>query len=142
MGIFHKRVAIKLLRFQAVRDDRSIQRFQLERQLLAELDHPNIARLLDGGATSDQQPYLVMEHINGVAIDQYCQSHDLGLSERVALAIELCEALAYCHRKRIIHGDLKPGNILVTPEGRVKLLDFGIAILRGMEPDCVPPRIH
>jgi eukaryotic-like serine/threonine-protein kinase len=139
-GHFHKLVAIKMLRFRA-RDDRSIERFQTERQLLAELDHPNIARFLDGGAASDRQPYLVMEFVDGIPIDRYCRDKDLGLAGRVELAMELCAALAYCHRKLVIHGDLKPGNILVTADGRVKLLDFGIAVLRTMEPNGEVPRI-
>ena len=123
---FQKQVAIKLVR--AGEDSGFvISRFKNERQILASLDHPNIARLLDGGATDEGVPYFVMELVEGQPIDQYCDSHRLGIPARLKLFREVCSALAYAHQHQIIHRDIKPSNILVTAEGVPKLLDFGIA---------------
>jgi len=125
-GQYEKEVAIKLVRggydTAAVLD-----RFRHERQILASLDHPNIARLLDGGTTDDGIPYLVMELIEGTRIDEYCDAHALNITERLRLFLQVCSAVQYAHQRLVIHRDIKPGNILVTKEGVPKLLDFGIA---------------
>jgi len=123
---FQKQVAIKLVR--AGEDSGLvIGRFKKERQILAGLDHPNIARLLDGGATDEGVPYLVMELVEGQPIDKYCDSHKVGITARLKLFLQVSSALAYAHHRQIIHRDIKPSNILVTEEGVPKLLDFGIA---------------
>ncbi len=122
---YEKTVAIKLIRHAVT--DSDVRRFRRERQTLADLDHPNIARLLDGGVASDGLPYLVMEFVTGDAIDAYCESRGLGVRDRLALFLAVCDAVNYSHTKLIVHRDLKPCNILVTPNGVVKLLDFGIA---------------
>jgi non-specific serine/threonine protein kinase/serine/threonine-protein kinase len=125
---FTKRVAIKVL--QAGIDTQEIlKRFRHERQILAALDHPNIARLLDGGTTDEGIPYFVMDYVEGAPIDSYCDTHRLAINERVRLFRQICLAVHYVHQNLIVHRDLKPGNILVTPEGVPKLLDFGIAKL-------------
>jgi serine/threonine protein kinase len=132
-GAFKKQVAIKL-----VQPGRAgvafIGRFQQEREILASLDHPNIARLLDAGATEEGLPYLVMELVEGQPIHQWCDARKLHISERIALLRTVCGAVRHAHQHLIVHRDLKPGNILVTPDGTVKLLDFGIAKLLGDEP--------
>jgi non-specific serine/threonine protein kinase/serine/threonine-protein kinase len=127
-GAFDKHVAVKLLSTAFVQ---SRERFLRERQVLARLEHPNIARLVDGGSTSDQLLYLVMEYVDGVPIDRYCRDRRLPVRERVALLLQACAGVAHAHRNLIVHCDLKPENILVTPDGVVKLLDFGIARLLG-----------
>ena len=104
-------------------------RFRAERQILATLNHPNIARLLDAGDTEDGQPYLVMEYVEGKTLDRYCDEERLDLRARLSLFIEICAAVQYAHQNLIIHRDIKPANILVTPDGTPKLLDFGIAKL-------------
>jgi eukaryotic-like serine/threonine-protein kinase len=125
---YRKQVAIKLVR--AGQDSRLVvARFKNERQVLASLDHPNIARLLDGGTTEDGIPYFVMELIEGQPIQEYCDRHKLTVEERLKLFLQLCSAVQYAHQRLIIHRDLKPSNILVTAEGIPKLLDFGIAKL-------------
>ncbi len=123
---YRKQVAIKLVR-GGLGDAFRMHRFKAERQILADLDHPNIARLLDGGALDDGQPYVVMEFVQGVPIDEYCNRHDLTVSERLALFRTVCSAVAYAHQRLVIHRDIKPANILVTEQGEPKLLDFGIA---------------
>jgi serine/threonine-protein kinase len=125
---YHKQVAIKLLR-SSVANDLLLERFHVERQILANLEHPNIARLLDGGSTSDGSPYLVMEYVEGIPITRYCDERVLTLTDRLHLFLQVCEAVQFAHQNLIIHRDLKPGNILVTPNGVPKLLDFGIAKL-------------
>jgi serine/threonine protein kinase len=123
---FEKQVAIKLVHA----GDASgfvLGRFKKERQILANLNHPNIARLLDGGATEECVPYFVMELVEGQPIDKYCDSHKLGIPVRLQLFLEVCSALQYSHQHQIIHRDIKPANILVPAEGVPKLLDFGIA---------------
>jgi eukaryotic-like serine/threonine-protein kinase len=105
------------------------QRFRQERRILARLNHPNIAHLLDAGATEDGQPYLVMEYVAGAPITQYCDERKLSVPERLKLFRQVCAAVAHAHQHQIIHRDLKPSNILVTENGAVKLLDFGIAKL-------------
>lgn len=125
-GQYNKEVAIKLVR--GGYDSASLlERFRNERQILATLDHPNIARLLDGGTTEDGVPYLVMEMIEGQPIDRYCDDHRLSVTARLRLFRQVCAAVQYAHQRLVIHRDLKPSNILVTKEGEPKLLDFGIA---------------
>lgn len=125
-GAFRKNVAIKLLRGDAVTPE-FVERFRNERQVLANFDHPNIARILDGGDTTERMPYYVMEYVEGRPIDKYCDEDKLSLNDRLKLFQKLCGALQYLHQNQVIHRDLKPGNILVSNEGVVKLLDFGIA---------------
>lgn len=125
-GQYEQEVAIKLVR--GGYDTASVlERFRHERQILASLDHPNIARLLDGGTAEDGIPYLVMELIQGIPIDQYCDAQQLNVSERLWLFLQVCSAVQYAHQRLVIHRDIKPGNILVTRQGVPKLLDFGIA---------------
>jgi non-specific serine/threonine protein kinase/serine/threonine-protein kinase len=121
-------VAIKLMRAE-VRTQHNEQRFRNERQILAQLDHRNIARLLDGGTTSDGAPYVVMELVEGQAIDGWCEARELRIRDRVQLFLQVCAAVSYAHQHLVVHRDLKPHNILVTADGSVKLLDFGIAKL-------------
>ena len=125
---FQKLVAIKIIRRGLDTDD-ILQRFRSERQILAILDHPNIARLLDGGTTSDGLPYFVMEYIEGEPIDLYCEQRKLTITERLKLFQGVCAAVSYAHQNLVIHRDIKPGNVLVTKEGIPRLLDFGIAKL-------------
>ncbi len=125
---FEELVAIKLVR-PGVFSGQALRRFRFERQTLANLNHPGIARLLDGGTTSDGVPYLVMEHVAGSPIDAFCQSRSLPLEQRLRLFRDVCEAVQHAHRNLVVHRDLKPSNILVTEAGQVKLLDFGIARL-------------
>ena len=127
-GEYHKQVAVKLIRGGLAGHD-VLRRFQRERQVLANLDHPNITRLLDGGAAADGRPYLVMEFVDGQPIDRYCRERRLDRSQRLRLFREVCLAVHYAHQNLVVHRDLKPANILITPEGRPKLLDFGIAKL-------------
>ncbi|MBS1850282.1 MAG: protein kinase [Acidobacteria bacterium] len=127
-----KHVAIKLVR-SGFATGLYLRRFKNERQIMASLEHPNIARLLDGGATETGLPYLVMEYIEGQPIDEYCDTHRLNLQERLQLFVQVCSAVQYAHQNLIIHRDLKPGNILVTADGTPKLLDFGIAKLLAPE---------
>lgn len=127
-GEFRQKVAIKLVRTPWLSVS-MLARFRTERQILARLQHPNIARLLDGGTTVQGQPYLVMEYVQGERIDRYCAGHNLSTRDRLRLFLDVCAAVAHAHRQLIIHRDLKPGNILVTGDGVVKLLDFGIARL-------------
>lgn len=125
-GHYDKQVAVKLVRV-GLDSAFVLERFRHERQILASLDHPNIARLHDGGTTEDGIPYLVMELIEGTPIDQYCEDHDLNIPERLQLFMQVCGAVQYAHQRLVIHRDIKPSNILVTAEGTPKLLDFGIA---------------
>jgi len=126
---FDQRVAIKLLRGMPTRD--STERMRRERQILADLSHPHIARLLDGGTTADGQPYLVMEYVDGVPLNEYVRAHDLPLRERLQLLQKVCSAVQYAHQRLVIHRDLKPANVLVRSDGEPVLLDFGIAKLLG-----------
>lgn len=129
---FNKRVAIKLVQ-AGVHTEEILRRFRHERQILATFDHPNIAKLLDGGTTEQGLPYFVMDYVEGTRIDEYCESHKLNVSERIRLFRGVCSAVQYVHQNLVVHRDLKPGNILVTPDGVPKLLDFGIAKL--LKPD-------
>ncbi len=125
---FKKKVAIKILQL-GFNTDYLLKRFEIERQTLANLQHPNIASLLDGGETDDGLPYLVMEFIDGIPITEYCDQNKLNLTERLELFRTVCTAVQYAHQNLIVHRDIKPGNILVTKSGVPKLLDFGIAKL-------------
>ncbi len=131
--LYRKQVAIKTVRGGFGQDRSLLQRFRGEQQILANLDHPNIARLLDGGITNDGLPYLVMEYIDGIRVDDYCRIKKLGTEQRLALFCTVCAAVEYAHKHLIIHRDIKPANILVTSEGIPKLLDFGIAKLLDPE---------
>ncbi len=123
---FEKQVAIKLLR-PGLSTTEVIQRFHHERQILANLDHPNIAKLLDGGTTEDGFPYFVMEYVEGEPLDRYCHRRGLSVRERLEMFRKVCSAVHLAHQNLIVHRDLKPGNILVGADGEPKLLDFGIA---------------
>jgi len=125
-GNFKQRVAIKMLQREAAAH---LKRFEAERQILANLEHPGIARLYDGGVSEDGRPYMVMEYVEGNPITDYCTLISANLEQRLDLFKQVCTAVAYAHRSRIVHRDLKPSNILVTGDGTVKLLDFGIAKL-------------
>lgn len=125
-GQFEQKVALKLLRTGFTSANQR-QRFLAERQILASLNHKNIARLYDGGVTRESQPWFAMEYVEGQPIDKYCTANNLSLNERLKLFRKVCEAVQYAHRKLVIHRDLKPSNILVTQNDTVKLLDFGIA---------------
>ena len=149
-GLYKKEVAIKLVR-GGYDTAAVLERFLHERQILASLDHPNIARLYDGGTTQEGLPFLVMEMIQGTPIDQYCEEHELAVSERLKLFTQVCEAVQFAHQRLVIHRDIKPSNILVTADGMPKLLDFGIAkildpaakaettLLRPMTPEYASP---
>lgn len=123
---YRKRVAIKLVK-RGMDTDSVLRHFRNERQILANFDHPNIARLLDGGTARNGLPYFVMEHVEGLPIDAYCETRALPLTERLELFREVCAAVTYAHHHAVIHRDIKPSNILVTKDGVPKLLDFGIA---------------
>ncbi len=135
-GQFTRQVAIKLLRGFPTRE--ASRRLRQERQILAGLDHPNIARLLDGGETDDGQPWLAMEFVDGEQLLHHVARHRLGLRERLALFDAMLDAVAHAHRHLIVHRDLKPANVLVTHDGIVKLLDFGIARLLEAGEDSAP----
>lgn len=137
---FQRTVAVKILRrslagsssaqnFSSLHAHDLRRRFHLERQVLANLDHPNIARLIDGGTCPDGRPYLVMEYVSGESIDAYCQTNALSIRRRLLLFAQVCHAVQHAHRNLVIHRDLKPSNILVTADGTPKLLDFGVAKL-------------
>lgn len=125
-GAFAQQVAVKLIK-RGMDTDQVLARFRAERQILASLDHPNIARLLDGGTTDDGLPYFAMEYIEGQPIDAWAHDRQLGVEERLRLFLQVCDAVAYAHAQGVIHRDIKPLNTLVTPAGVPKLLDFGIA---------------
>ncbi|MCB0716877.1 MAG: serine/threonine protein kinase [Bacteroidetes bacterium] len=133
-GQFEQQVAVKLIRSFGIPEG-SHQRFLQERQILARLQHPGIARLLDGGTTTEGRPYLVMEYVDGHSIDKYCDSRHLSISDRLRLFRDVCKAVHFAHGNLVVHRDLKPNNILVTDRGQVKLLDFGIAKLLSPDAD-------
>src|ERR1700682_182516 len=129
---FEHRVAIKVLRRGMDTED-ILRRFRNDRQILASLNHPNIANLYDGGTTADGFPYFVMEYVEGLSLLQYLDEHNLSVNERLELFRRICAAVQHAHQNLIIHRDLKPSNILVTNDGEVKLLDFGVAKLVNAE---------
>ncbi len=124
-GQYRKQVAIKLIT-AAHPDAQTGRRFERERQILAQLEHPGIARLLDGGTTAGGQPYFIMEYVDGLPLLEFCSGGALGVNQRLRLFLQIADAVGYAHRRLIVHRDLKPGNILVTAEGQAKLLDFGL----------------
>jgi Tol biopolymer transport system component/serine/threonine protein kinase/tetratricopeptide (TPR) repeat protein len=137
---YQKRVAIKLVK-RGMDTDFILRRFRNERQILASLDHTNIARLLDGGTTDTGLPYFVMEYIEGQPLYRYCDGERLTIHERLRLFVQLCNAVAYAHQNLVVHRDIKPSNILICADGTPKLLDFGIAKLLNPElsPDTLTP---
>jgi eukaryotic-like serine/threonine-protein kinase len=130
---YEQEVAIKLVR-QGMDTEIILHRFRRERQILAQFQHPNIERLLDGGTTPDGRPYIVMEYIEGSRITDYCKERGLGISEKLRLFLDVCSAVEYAHRHFVVHRDLKPGNIMVSSSRTVKLLDFGICKLLYGQP--------
>jgi serine/threonine protein kinase len=132
--LYRKIVAIKVIK-RGLIGEYALKRFDTERQILAHLDHASIAKLLDGGTTPDGRPYFVMDFIAGTPIDQYCDEHKLSIHERVDFFLTVCSAVHYAHQNLVVHRDLKPQNIMVTQDGGVKLLDFGIAKL--LDPDTL-----
>ncbi len=138
-GQFEQRAALKLVR-RGLDAAPVLERFLAERRILATLDHPNIARLLDGGLTPDGQPWFAMERVQGEAIDDYCRARGVPLRERIALFVKVCNAVHFAHQRLVVHRDLKPANILVDASGEPKLLDFGIArLLEPGETGTSPP---
>lgn len=129
---FERFVALKVIRKGLVSDN-VLKRFYEERQILASLNHPNIARLFDGGTTEDGLPWFAMEYIEGLPITEYCKVHEKNVGEKINLFLSVCSAVQYAHQNLVIHRDLKPENILITPDGTPKLLDFGIAKLMDLE---------
>jgi eukaryotic-like serine/threonine-protein kinase len=132
-GQFEQRVALKLIK-RGMDSEEIQRRFLAERQILARLKHPNIARLVDGGVTAAGQPWFAMEYVDGVPITEYCDTHGLEVTARLRLFEEVCKAVRHAHHSLVVHRDLKPSNILVTAEGEVRLLDFGIAKLLTEDP--------
>ncbi len=123
---FHQRAALKLIKL-GMDSNEILHRFLVERRILARLEHPNIARLIDGGVDQRGRPYFVMEWVDGIALTEYANRHQLDVAARLRLFLKLCDAVAHAHRQLVVHRDLKPGNILVDARGEPKLLDFGIA---------------
>ncbi len=132
---FTMRVAIKLIK-RGMDSDAVLERFRHERQILAGLEHPNIARLLDGGTSSEGLPYFVMEYVDGLPVDEYCRTHRLSIHERLDVFLQVCAAVTYAHQHLVVHRDIKPSNILVTSDRVPKLLDFGIAKLAQASDDA------
>ena len=135
-GEFEHRVALKLIK-RGMDSDEILARFLRERQILARLEHPNIARLLDGGVNDDGRPYFVMEQVAGRAITRYCDEGRLTIEARLRLFMVVCRAVSYAHRNLVVHRDIKPSNVLVDERGELKLLDFGIARLLGNDGETV-----
>ena len=131
-GYFEQKVALKIVK-PGLSTIPIIRRFQQERQVLANLQHPNIARLLDGGVTKDKRPFFTMEYVDGIPIDKYCDANKLTIKERLELFVEVCGAVQYAHNNLVIHRDLKPNNILIKKDGTIKLLDFGISKVLSAE---------
>lgn len=135
-GFFDQKVALKIVK-PGLSTIPIIRRFQHERQILANLHHPNIARLYDGGVTDDRRPFFTMEYVNGIPIDEYCDNQKLTIRERLNLFIKVCETVQYAHNNLVIHRDLKPNNILVQKDGSLKLLDFGISKVLSAEAENI-----
>ncbi|HEU4594019.1 MAG TPA: protein kinase [Pyrinomonadaceae bacterium] len=129
-GEFQQQVALKVVR-RSFADSELARRFRRERQILASLNHPNIARLLDGGMSAGGEPYIVMEYVEGARLDDYCNAKNLSTAGRLRLFLGVCRGVSYAHQHLVVHRDIKPSNILVTADGTPKLLDFGIAKLLG-----------
>jgi serine/threonine protein kinase len=125
---FKMKVAVKLVK-RGMDTQEILRRFRIERQLLAGLEHTNIARLIDGGSTAEGLPYLVMEYVEGLRIDQFCENHQISITDRLKLFRDVCSAVQYAHQHLVVHRDIKASNILVAADGTPKLLDFGIAKL-------------
>ncbi|MGV6801458.1 MAG: protein kinase domain-containing protein [bacterium] len=143
IGDFEHDVAIKLIQKGTLSDQLS-ERFWHERQILAQFNHPNIARLFDGGTTEDGRPYIIMEYVNGIAITKWLARHPISLDQRLKIYLDICDAVSYAHQNLIVHRDLTPVNILVTEEGVVRLIDFGIARPANQEhhPDSSSDESH
>ncbi len=133
---YQMKVALKIMRVAAL-SDYSLRRFRMERQILARLTHPNITRLIDGGVTGEGLPFLVTEYVDGTPLDRWCSETKPTLAQKLNVFLEVCRALSFAHRNLIVHGDIKPANILVTPESSAKLVDFGIA--RLIDPEAASP---
>ncbi|HYW72324.1 MAG TPA: serine/threonine-protein kinase, partial [Pyrinomonadaceae bacterium] len=133
---YQKDVAIKIIK-RGMDSEAVVRRFLNERQILAQLEHANIARLIDGGTTGDGVPYFVLEYVDGTPIDEYCEAHNLSTAARLHLFLEVCSAVQFAHQNLVIHRDIKPGNVLVTTAATPKLLDFGIA--KVLHPDASSP---
>ena len=131
-GVFEQEVALKIIK-PGLSTIPIIRRFQHERQILANLQHPNIARLFDGGVTEDRRPFFTMEFVNGRPIDEYCDNNKLSIKKRLKLFLDVCNAVQYAHNNMVIHRDLKPSNILIKSDGTIKLLDFGISKVLSAE---------
>ena len=138
-GAFERQVAVKVVR-RGMDTETVVRRFLAERQILSQLNHPNISALLDGGVTPDGRPYLVMEYVDGLPITEYCDRHRLSIDERLGMFKDVCRAVHHAHQNLVVHRDLKPSNILVTGDGTVKLLDFGIAKLLDEDPEAALTR--
>jgi serine/threonine-protein kinase len=134
-GEFQQQLALKIVR-RSFADSDLAHRFRQERQILASLNHPNIARLLDGGVSNDGEPFLAMEYVEGLRVDEYCDANSLSTEERLSLFLAICRGVSYAHQNLVVHRDIKPSNILVTGEGVPKLLDFGIAKLINPEAEA------
>ena len=134
-GQFEKRVAIKVLK-RGTDTDEVLRRFRIERQILARLDHPNIARLLDAGTTDDGLPYFIMDYIVGAPVTRFAVAQKLSTRQRLELFLKICAAVEFAHRNLVVHRDIKPSNILANAEGEPKLLDFGIAKLLAKDEDA------
>ena len=132
---FRHEVALKIIK-RGMDTDAIVRRFRTERQILADFKHPNIARLLDGGTTSDGVPYLVMEYVEGQPITAYCDERRLGIPDRLAIFRKICAAVAYAHQNLVVHRDIKPSNVLVSSDGEPKLLDFGLAKILGSDSEA------
>src|SRR5690606_20876215 len=133
-GVFDKLFAIKIVK-KGMDSEHIVQRFKMERSILARLSHPNIAGVIDGGITDDGRPYFVMDYVEGKPINDYCDNNNLSVQQRIDLFRTVCEAVHYAHQNLVIHRDLKPSNIMVTEDGQIKLLDFGIAKLLDEDQD-------
>jgi Tol biopolymer transport system component/serine/threonine protein kinase len=133
-GQFQQRVALKLIK-RGMDSDEILHRFLAERQVLASLNHPHIARLLDGGVTPEGQPWFAMEYVEGVPLSRYCDERSQGIDERLEVFRKICKAVQHAHQSLVVHRDLKPSNILVTADGEIKLLDFGIAKVLRAQPE-------
>lgn len=131
-GVFEQEVALKIIK-PGLSTIPIIRRFQYERQILANLQHPNIARLFDGGVTEDRRPYFTMEYVDGAPIDEYCDKNKLTINQRLNLFNKVCDAVQYAHNNMVIHRDIKPSNILIKEDGTIKLLDFGISKVLSAE---------